>query len=348
MARPLRLDQLDGWHHVMNRGIERRAIFNDDGDRRHFVELLCCLEESHGVQVHAYCLMDNHYHLALHTPGGVLSRCLKWLGQSYVGWFNRRHNRVGPLFQGRFKSVPVDPDGWLEQLSVYIHLNPVKTTEFGLGKAADIAEAKGAGDEPTSEEISSRLRELRQYKWSSLRAYAGYASKPAWLHTDRILKSMGAKPKDQRERYRQQLRQLLKRGVEETGWEQFNDRVAVGSNDFIEKIRQSVGEPSRETEKRRRFQQGRSFEEIIEAVESVRGEAASEWLNRHGDCGKWMVMVLADRHCELTQSELGERMGGMDYAAVSAGKRRFEKRMAKDRRVRTMLGEMQRLLNVET
>ena len=72
----------------MNRGIERRAIFSDDGDRRHFVELLSCLEEAHGVQVHAYCLMDNHYHLALHTPGGALSRCLKWLGQSYVGWFD--------------------------------------------------------------------------------------------------------------------------------------------------------------------------------------------------------------------------------------------------------------------
>ena len=98
----------DGWYHVTARGNERRAIFRDDRDRTRFVELLGELTERFGVRVHAYVLMDNHYHLLVSTPQGNLSAAMQWLGVSYSVWFNRRHGRAGHLFQGRFKAVVLE------------------------------------------------------------------------------------------------------------------------------------------------------------------------------------------------------------------------------------------------
>ena len=105
MARPLRVDIEDGWYHITSRGIERRRIFTEDRERKHFLELLEEMSERYRVRVHAYVLMDNHYHLLIQTPQANASQAIHWLGVSYSVWFNRRHNRVGPLFQGRFKSV---------------------------------------------------------------------------------------------------------------------------------------------------------------------------------------------------------------------------------------------------
>ncbi len=137
MSRPLRIDLVDGWYHVMSRGLERRELFMDDRDRCHFVELLGECVGRHGVRLHAYALMSNHYHLLVQTPHANLSRAAQWLNVAYVVWFNRRHGRVGPLLQGRFKAVPVDGEGaWALDLSVYLHLNPVRVAALGLGKRA--------------------------------------------------------------------------------------------------------------------------------------------------------------------------------------------------------------------
>ncbi|HVM60546.1 MAG TPA: transposase, partial [Verrucomicrobiae bacterium] len=102
MARPLRVDVPGGWYHVTARGNERRAIFRDDEDRRRFLERVAQVTERCGVIVHAYVLMDNHYHLLVETPQANLSAAMQWLGVSYTVGFNRRHRRVGHLFQGRF------------------------------------------------------------------------------------------------------------------------------------------------------------------------------------------------------------------------------------------------------
>ncbi|MBU0678868.1 MAG: transposase [Verrucomicrobia bacterium] len=109
MARPLRVQIRDGWYHVMSRGIERRVIFRGKGDRKRCLEIL---EESVGrfnIRVHAYVLMDNHYHLLVQTPDANLSRAMQWINQSYSAWFNARHNRIGPLFHKKGNGV-TSPD----------------------------------------------------------------------------------------------------------------------------------------------------------------------------------------------------------------------------------------------
>src|SRR5689334_14813003 len=130
MARPLRIEHLGGWYHITGRGNERRAIYRENRDREHFCELLAELTRCFALRLHAYVLMDNHYHLMVELQELNLSRAIQWLNVSYSVWFNRRYGRSGHLFQGRFKSVIVNPEEWGLELSRYLHLNPVR-----VGKA---------------------------------------------------------------------------------------------------------------------------------------------------------------------------------------------------------------------
>src|SRR5436190_8256332 len=126
MARPLRIVREGAWYHIAARGNERRAIFHDAHDRKRFLLWLQQSVAQYNWIIHAYVLMPNHYHLLVQTPQPNLSYAMQWLQTSYTVWFNRRHNRVGHLFQGRFKSVIVEPQNWSLQLSSYLHLNPVR------------------------------------------------------------------------------------------------------------------------------------------------------------------------------------------------------------------------------
>jgi REP element-mobilizing transposase RayT len=134
MARPLRIERVGCWYHVTARGNERRDIFREDKDRRHFLELLETAVAMFALRLHAYVLMSNHYHLLVELTEANLARAMHWLNVSYTVWFNRRHGRSGHLFQGRFKSVVVEPEGWGLEVSRYLHLNPVRLRRHGLGK----------------------------------------------------------------------------------------------------------------------------------------------------------------------------------------------------------------------
>src|SRR5262245_59116271 len=122
MARPPRIVRPGAWYHVTARGIERKAIFLSEADRRHFCELLPEWIERFKTMLHAYVLMDNHYHLLLETPEANLSRAMQWLNLSYTAWFNRRRHRSGHLFQGRFKAIVFEPRECALLLSRYVHL----------------------------------------------------------------------------------------------------------------------------------------------------------------------------------------------------------------------------------
>jgi putative transposase len=141
MSRPLRIQYPGAWYHVMNRGLNRRCIFQDDEHRKLFYDLLKDIYARYGVQTHAYCLMGNHYHLILHTPKANLSRAMRHLDGVYTQRFNRKMKRDGPLFRGRYKAILMEEDQYLLQLSRYIHLNPV--TAKVCAKAQDCDEVLG-------------------------------------------------------------------------------------------------------------------------------------------------------------------------------------------------------------
>jgi len=342
MARPVRVDVAGGWYHVTARGIERRAIFADGRDHEHFLELLPEMAERYGVELHAYVLMGNHYHLLIRTPQANASAAIQWLNVSYSVWFNRRRGRVGHVFQGRFSSVLIDGEGsWAMSASVYIHLNPVRTKRQGLGKGANRAESRGlvAMDR---EAVQRRLKALRAFRWSSYGAYAGYGAVPDWLMINELLERGGG-----REAYRKYVQQHVTRGDAPEGYEDFGGQVALGSQAFLAKVKDWVGRVTKEQPDRGQVLKRVSPANIIRVVERIRDEPWLEFADRHGDSGRDLALYLARRRSGLTLGELGREFGVAEYKTVAAAIKRFEVSLTKDSAKRKMaercIREMQKM-----
>lgn len=128
MARPLRIEFVGGLYHITSRGNARQHIYFDNRDRTTFLELIDKTRTRFNWYIHAYCLMSNHYHLLIETGTPTLAKGMKLLNGSYTQYFNRKHRRVGHLFQGRYKAILVDKESYLLELARYIVLNPVRAS----------------------------------------------------------------------------------------------------------------------------------------------------------------------------------------------------------------------------
>src|SRR5664279_2859353 len=126
MARPLRIEYPGAFYHVTSRGNEQKDIFRSRKDREKFLGYLESAKERYGAVIHAFCLMNNHYHLLLETPSGNLSQIMRHINGAYTTYFNVKRKRAGHLFQGRYKAILVEADEYAKELSRYIHLNPVR------------------------------------------------------------------------------------------------------------------------------------------------------------------------------------------------------------------------------
>ncbi len=176
MARPLRIEFKGALYHILSRGNDGSDIFFSDDDYQTFLGVLKEMSERFEVDIFAYVLMNNHYHLLIRTNQPNLSKSMQWAGTTYTRRFNLKHFRSGHLFQGRFKSFIVQNDAYLMQLSCYIHRNPLRA---GL------------------------VNRLADYRWSSYRAYAYKASHADWLNKDLILSQFNGK--DSYKAYREKV-----------------------------------------------------------------------------------------------------------------------------------------------
>jgi REP element-mobilizing transposase RayT len=313
----------------MSRGTERRTLFVDESYAAHFLELLEEMSTRFSVQVHAYVLMGNHYHLILRTPEANASRAMQWLNMSFSAWFNAKRQRVGHVFQGRFRSTLVDGNGsWLLALSAYVHLNPVRISGLGLDKVSTKAEAHGYRA-PNGDEIKARLKVLRGYRWSSYRCYGNYVSTPDWLVTGEVLRRAGGA-----EKYRRFVQKYVTAGMKPDAFEGFGERVVLGGTAFLDKARGWAGRKGRENTKHAELSRCVSFDRIVEAVEQEKGERWESYHGRYGDWGTPAVLYLARERSGLTLADIGRRAGGMDYKAVSAAVSRLKKRLAKEPELR--------------
>ncbi len=170
MPRKLRLEYAGAIYHVMNRGDRREDIFLDDEDRCRFVHTLGEACEKTDWQVHAYCMMRNHFHLVVETPRANLVVGMQWFLSTYTARFNRRHKYFGHLFSGRYKALMVDGsgNGYLKSVCDYVHLNPARAKLLGVEQS------------------------LRAYPWSSYPEYLkAEAKRAAWLRVERLLGEWG-------------------------------------------------------------------------------------------------------------------------------------------------------------
>ena len=129
------------WYHVMSRGNHRENLFRDDDDRRRLLGLLSEWPERFRIEIHAFILMDNHYHLLARTPEPNLNHGVRWLNVSYSSRFNWAHQQIGHVFAGRYRAVVIQDERGVCEVARYVHLNPVRIEGLGLGKA----EQRGPG-----------------------------------------------------------------------------------------------------------------------------------------------------------------------------------------------------------
>ncbi len=163
MARPLRVNLEGGWYHVFARGLNGMVLFADNRDREHLLELFGETVDRYRIEIHAFALMDTHYHAVARTPDANLSRAMQWLNLGYAAWFNTRHQRKGPVFQRPFASVPVEDEAWAYELSLYVHLNPLRIKALELSKRDRQASSQGMRRPPSAQTVSERLKRLREY-----------------------------------------------------------------------------------------------------------------------------------------------------------------------------------------
>ena len=348
MARPLRIEQAGGWYHITTRGNERRAIFRCDRDREHFLELLGAMTRRFAVHLHAYVLMDNHYHLLLELEELNLSRAVQWLNVSYSIWFNRRHRRSGHLFQGRFKSVILSLEEWGLGLSRYLHLNPVRVVQLGLGKAHRQHQRQGANQKPKLQEVEQRIERLRSYRWSSYRAYLGLDSAPDGLETKKVLSLGGGRKAEWVERYREYVEGAVREGLEASPWEELKEQVVLGGERFVERVRSQVAGDEREQRGARRLAGRRpGLETVIGCVERVWGEKWGEFRDRHGDSGRDLVLYVGRTVCGLKLLELAQAVGMREYAAVAMAVKRYARQLGIDAGAQAELRRVMKMLNVK-
>ena len=349
MARALRIERPGGRYHVTARGNERKPIYRDDSDRFHFLELLAEAIERFGIRVHAYVLMDNHFHQLIETPEANLSRTLQWLNVSYSVWFNRRHDRAGHLFQGRFKSVVVEDNAGWQEVARYIHLNPVRVGALALNKHQQAAGRAGAIEAPSAKLIAERLSRLREFRWSSYRSYAGYGAEVGWLWRQPLDRLCGGKTKaERRAALRQYTEQPVRQGTLERPWDRLVAGVVLGTEAFARQIFARTRANAREQPALRKLGQRLRWDDIVAAVEKAKGLTWAEFSPRHGDWGRDAALWLGRKRARYTLGELGRLAGGMDYAAVGQAVSRFGKRLLTEAELRKSVSKIeQQLSNVE-
>jgi len=237
MTRPIRLEFSGALYHVTSRGDGREAIYLSDDDRQDWLLVLGQVCKRFNWVVHAWCQMTNHYHLLIETPEGNLSAGMRQLNGVFTQNFNRRHARVGHVFQGRYKAILVDRDAYLLELARYIVLNPVR--------AGMVAQAP-------------------DWPWSSCCAMLGQAPAPAWLNVSKLLMAFAEQPELAVARYLK----FVEEGVGQASvWSDLKAQMYLGSDAFLKTLKASMEKvPGAENSRQQRRAMGRPLEEYVAQV----------------------------------------------------------------------------------
>jgi REP element-mobilizing transposase RayT len=247
MARPLRIEYPGAVYHATSRGNARQDVFLGEHDYLEFLNVLCVVVKRFNWLVHAYCLMGNHYHLLIETPDGNLSSGMRQLNGVYTQRFNRQHNRVGHLMQGRFKAILVDKEAYLAELCRYIVLNPVRA---GMKKSPE------------------------QSIWSSYRKTAGIGEGCECLTVDWLLMQFAKTRKVAQEKYKE----FVIGGIGDTSpWEKLVGQVLLGDEDFIGRMKALLDDKDKiqEIPKAQRYSARPAIDKILKMVKKERATAES-------------------------------------------------------------------------
>lgn len=210
MARPLRLELAGGLYHVTSRGDRRENIYENDEDREKWLDDLGNTCRRFNWRCHAYCLMDNHYHIVIETAEANLSKGMRQLNGVYTQFYNRQHGRVGHVFQGRYKGILVERDEYLLELARYVVLNPIR---------------------------ASMVKNIKDWKWSSYNTMIGEEVAQSWLEAGWILGQFSKQRKRAIEKYVDFVREGV--GLPPI-WGNLQNQIFLGSEKFIKNIQKKI------------------------------------------------------------------------------------------------------------
>jgi len=312
MTRPLRIEFPGAFYHVTSRGNERKNIFKSLRDREKFLSYLESATKRYGAAIHVHCLMDNHYHLFIETPLGNLSKIIQHINGAYTNYYNKKRERSGHLFQGRYKSILVEEDEYAKELSRYIHLNPVRAGIVNMPE---------------------------EYKWSSFRYYISNEKAPEWLKKDFILNSFSSKQKTATKMYKEFVHGLL--GQEyKSPLSDLSYSFILGSKEFALEIKDRfLGEGKRD----------RDLPVLKETIEmpglEMIEKAVEAEIQTDKKLARQVELYISHRYSGRRLREIGERLGVTDSGVTQASKR-IDERQKTDKKLKKQISKILKNLKI--
>lgn len=305
MARQLRIEYEGAFYHVTSRGNQREKIFWDDKDREEFKKILKRTKERYGYLLHAYVLMDNHYHLLIETPHANIKQVMQNINTSYTVYINRRHERFGHLLQGRYKAFIVDKENYLLELGRYIHLNPVR---------------------------AKIVKRAEDYKWSSYREYLQGGWKRTITETDDTLYSFSKKRAIAVKKYQE----FMSEEVSEVSPLKGSVGSVLGDETFRGKvIRHLKGIPDKtEIPEVKEMKNKHRIKDVIKAVSRYYGAREEELLKRKKATERQRKIAIY--LCKILSGKKNIEVGrifGITLQAVTNAVRNIERMSEKDKKI---------------
>lgn len=318
MARPLRIEYSGAMYHITSRGNECGEIFIDDKDNEKFVQILKEGADFFRVEVIAYCLMGNHFHLLIRTREANLSRFMQWVNASYTRNFNYRHKRVGHLLQGRYKSIIVGSDEYFSVLSRYIHLNPVRIKSCKNKKA------------------SEKAKMLNSYKWSSYRSVIDPGKRSKYFKVEEALLMFGGDTAEGRRKYEEYVFEGINAVNEKSPLKEIRYQLVLGSDKFFEWVKDNFIKP-RDLKPHTHLKgiMAIPVKDIADAVASsyqVKIGDIIEKKSKHNEARSILIELsyLLNIHSK-SMTEIGRELGGISGSGVCYAHKRIRDRLNKDK-----------------
>jgi len=310
MARPLRIEYEGAVYHIISRGNRAEHIFSEDRDKEYFIETLQKAVEKYKIIIYAYCIMGNHYHLLMTVPYGELKIVMHYVGSTYGSYLRRYRNWIGHVFAGRYKSLCVEKESYLLELSRYIHLNPVR---------AGIVKLPG------------------EYRWSSYAYYIGNSKNTEWINTEWILEEYGITLKKAQKKYREFIESALE-NPPPYPVKDIVGQAILGSKEFVKKAVAGISGKSdfQEITAKRIYSTKIDLDELYKAIcdhYGIKGLGkGTEVTTVKGKMGREMFIFIAKEESSYMNREIAERIGNISLSAVTHQYKRTLRRLKADKK----------------
>ena len=326
MARPIRIEYPGAFYHVTCRGNERKPIFRDDADRHAFLDMLAASLETFKVSLHGYVLMDNHFHLIIETSEANLGKLMQRFNTAYTVYYNRRHNRNGHLYQGRYKAILIDADEYLLELSRYVHLNPVRIRKYSKSP------------------IDEKKTILESYRWSSYGGYIRQRHRQPFVTYDMIFAMLGDRDTPTSRRpYKRFVMSGIIDDLSGTYWDDLKWQMLKGTEAFADRIYATVMDrkaPPSPSGMPLTSRQKLTIDDIAGHVAAVCDVDKDDLYRKRSTSAIarsiFMELCCSYLNARLRMTEIGRELGNVSVAALSHNNRRLKDRIEKDKTIRQL------------